>query len=420
MCTLRQFAIFTLLLWPLSATQAELVSGRASEDDLPATIPFSQLPDSDLDSVARLFNGQHTIDIIPPINSVRKDIPVSSWVGNTGIRSSEIVFTGVVSRSDAYIAPDRTGVFSVFTIVPTAILLNAHRAPIGPLLRVALAGGIVSFAEQNETVVRQKGLRFPSIGSSFVFFAHSVPGSTTLLLNGACSPSGGACISLDNNSTVADLMLTRLGHLATAAQAFDLQGAPIAESDPGSALDSVAESVQSRYSWDVGDLRNFGRPLLMETNVNTSTGVPHLANEALLHITVLSSASSITLDGTGLFARYTTNISDVLWVPKGTVLSRTTNTEIYQRSGLLRTEDAVTVVSAANLPPLVEGGEYFVRIARTPDNRWDLHGAWRVVNGEVFALNQPHSTLLSFDSAVHWNNPAAFRRAATDSVIAAR
>src|SRR5882757_10368828 len=116
MCTLRQFAIFTLLLWPLSATQAELVSGRASEDDLPATIPFSQLPDSDLDSVARLFNGQHTIDIIPPVNAVRKDIAVSPWVGNSGIRSSEIVFTGVVSRSDAYIAAHRTRVCPVLTV----------------------------------------------------------------------------------------------------------------------------------------------------------------------------------------------------------------------------------------------------------------------------------------------------------------
>jgi hypothetical protein len=413
---------------PLVAQAQAHVSGSGDRSVIPVLRGERPTLDRDLQMALQLFNGQNALDMRSrTVGVVERELP-DSLLQQSDDDFNEFIAEGVVLRTDAYLAPDRTGMVTVLTVLPTAILRSppsfpppaarqVRRGPFVPIqpprpsgstLRFAMAGGRVYFDDNNGATLRQAGVRYPGPGESLLFFGQTIggengqPGSSVLQLTAACAMQGATCTSIDGDPVSSDMLTDQVPGGMTTAHAYDAAGAPIADRSR-EGMRGVAGSVESHYNLGQGDVR-----LLAGPEIAMPPFVPAAANETVVRAHVLSSDATLTLGGLGVVTR---SIAAVDKLYSGALPGERT-LDITQRGGLLW-KDGSTVLAALNpsQQQLVEGGDYFLTVGRTSDNRWELRAAWRVIDDEVFALDRSRTMAVTQDGSLHWVSTAAFLKA---------
>jgi hypothetical protein len=413
---------------PLAAQAQGHVSGAGDNSVIPVLRGERPTLDRDLQMALQLFNGQNALDMSSrTVGVVEQELP-DSLLQQSADDFNDFIAEGVVLRTDAYLAPDRTGMVTVLTVLPTAILRappsfpppvvrQARRGPFvpvppprpaGSILRFAMAGGTVYFDDNNGATLRQAGVRYPAPGESLMLFGQTIggengqPGSSVLQLTAACVLQRATCASIDGDPVSSDMLTDQVPGGITTAQAYNAAGAPIADRSR-EGMRGVAGSVESHYNLGQGDVR-----LLAGPEIAMPPFVPAAAGETVVRAHVLSSDATLTLGGLGVVTRA---IAAVDKLYSGTLPGERT-LDITQRGGLLW-KDGSTVLAALNpaQQPLVESGDYFLVVGRTTDNRWELREAWRVVDDEVFALDRSRAMAVKRDSSSYWESTAAFLKA---------
>ena len=207
-------------------------------------------------------------------------------------------------------------------------------------------------------------------------------------------------MSIDGNAMNSDALAARIPGGLDTALAFNLAGAAIA-SPTREGIRGLAGSLEGRYNLGVGDLRKQPGPEIPMT----IPFAPATADETFVRAHVLESDASLTLGGLGVVTHTLVGVDRVLMGP----LPKEHTIDIVQRGGLLRKDDG-TVLSALTAAeyPLVEGGDYFLTVGRTSDNRWELRSAWRVIHDQVFSLDRARVQMVSRDGTSYWKSTDAF------------
>ncbi len=405
---------------PLLA-QDKVVAGGFAES-LPVLRQDNRpVADADLLPVLSLLNGQHALDRVRPPGVTPVSLPDA--MGSAIRGNAAVVVVGTVMRTEAVLTPDRTGMATVLTVMPSAILqgapttatsgaaarrrvrvLGGGPAPppppqarvSGPLLslRFVLAGGTIFFDDNNGMMVRQTGVRYAAPGTELVLAGAQTNGSTALLLQAACALRQGRCESIDGNPLTNDAISAGLPGGLAAAQAFSVAGAPVASADR-TGVRGLARYFEDRYRLRAGDLRAYPDVVVPLRE----PFVPAEADALLVRAEVRQGESALLTDGTGVVTTSLVAVTKTIWTSGAPVRARTL--DVVQRGGLLRKPDGSMLGALEEKErPLVEGGDYFLSLGRTEDNRWELRQAWCVVDGKVFAMDAPRTVALGASASV--------------------
>lgn len=411
---LRPVLLLMSLLALHIAAQDRVVANLGQEDQLPVLRQDDRpVADADLLPVLTMLNGQHSLDRVRPPGVTVVGVP--NRMGATLQGRSLVVTVGVVLRTEAVMTPDRAGMATVLTVLPSAILQGAPPATLPfrsarssrrgtrspapmlpaasgplPLLRFVMAGGTVYFDDNNGVSVRQSEVSYPAPGTELVLGGMQIGTSAALLLQAACVLQQGVCQSIDGNPLTTDAITADLPGGLTSAIAFSLAGAPVASSGQ-TGVRGLGGFFESRYRLHAGDLR-----LVTDAVVPVQEPfLPAADDEMLLRGEVLQVDSALLSDGTGLVGRSLVSVTKILRSSASAPLRERT-LEVVQRGGLLRRRDgSVLGALPENERLLVEGGDYFLSVGRTTDNRWEVRSAWRVVNGKVFVMEAPRTLVVS-------------------------
>lgn len=427
-----RIAILALCLPCLTHAQDHVIANGTTSvlPELHGDKPFL---DRDLQTALKLFNGQNAFDMRDrSVGVVERSLPSNMRSRGDG----GLVAEGVVLRTEAFITPDKSGVVTVLTVLPTVILrepsgfpppapsnTSASRRrlppnalppppipprPAGSTLRFAMAGGTVYFDDNNGAKVRQAGVRYPAPGESLIFFSdtisgdHTDPPSSVLRLTGACSLQDNACLSIDGSPIHSDALTAGIPGGLAAAQAYNIANAPIADNTE-EGIRGLASSLEVHYNLGQGSLRAVSGP-----EIDMPPFTPANADTAFLRARILKSDASLTVGALGLIMTATAGIEKVYagTLPSGKTL------DIVQRGGLLWKSSSILLSAfTATQQPLVDGGTYYLAVGRTIDNRWELLYAWRIVNDQVFAMDRPRSLPFSLDAACYWKSTDTFLKA---------
>lgn len=424
---MKRFHIFVIaFVMPFVALAQDHVSGSASKSVIPELRGDRHNLDRDLQVALRTFIGQNAFDMRSRSIGV-VDRPIADSLRTNA--PTDVIAEGVVLRTDAYMAPDKNSVVTILTVLPTVILkapagfLNPsgasnrsttrHRdvlpapppAAQGSTLRFALAGGTVYFDDNNGATVRQTAVRYPGPGENLVFFGQTIvsgpsdPPSSVLLLKSACSPQDRTCASIDGNVASSDALMARLPFGMATVGAYNATGAAIADASR-EGIRGWAASLEVHYNVGQGDLRRLSGP-----EIDMPPFTPSAMDESFVRAHILRSDAHLTTGGLGVV---TNSVAAVDKVYQG-LQPRERTIDITQRGGLLWKDSSV--VMAALTPtqqPLVEGGDYFLTVGRTLDNRWELRAAWRVVDDQVFAMDSPRAIAITHDGTSYWKSTALF------------
>lgn len=425
--TVRRFHIFVIaFVMPFVALAQDHVSGSGYNSVIPELRGDRLNIDRDLQVALRTFNGQNSLDMRNRSVGV-VDRPIAGSLHTNA--SADLIAEGVVLRTDAYLAPDKNSVVTVLTVLPTVILrepagfpnssgvpnrsTTRHRdvlsaaapPPQGSTLRFAMAGGTVYFDDNNGATVRQTAVRYPGPGENLVFFGQTIvggptdPPSAVLLLRSACSPQDRTCASIDGNAVNSDALMARLPYGMSTVQAYNATGAAIADASR-EGIRGWAASLEVHYNVGQGDIRRLVGP-----EIDMPPFAPSTMDESFVRAHILRSDANLTMGGLGVV---TNSVAAVDKVYQG-LRPREGTMDITQRGGLLWKDG--TGMLAALTPTqqqLVEGGDYFLTVGRTLDNRWELRAAWRVVDDQVFAMDRPRSVAISHDGGAYWKSTALF------------
>lgn len=426
--TVKRFHIFVIaFVMPFVALAQDHVLGSGSQSVIPELRGDRHNIDRDLQIALRVFNGQNALDMRNRSVGV-VDRPISLNLRANAVNS--VTAEGVVLRTDAYLAPDKNGMVTVLTVLPTVILRapagfpsssvvsnrfsGGHRSEIAPapspppqgsILRFVMAGGTVYFDDNNGATLRQPGVRYPAPGENLVFFGETIgggptePTSAVLLLKNACAPQGRACASIDGSAISSDALATNLSGGMATIQAYNATGAAIADyAQEG--IRGLAPLLEGHYNLGQGDLRRLSGP-----EIEMPPFTPAEADQAFVRAHILRSDANLTTGGLGVV---TTSVAAVQKVYQGTT-PRERTMDIVQRGGLLwKDSNVVLAALTAAQQPLAEGGDYFLTVGRTNDNRWELRAAWRIVDDQVFALDRPRAMAISRDGGLYWKSTALF------------
>jgi hypothetical protein len=423
------FAMLCALLLPAVGLGQDHVTATATDSVLPGLHGDRPPPDRDLAIAFRLFNGQSALNSRDrSLGVVERVLPLSL---RPRVGASTVIAEGVVLRTDAFLAPDLNGMITVLTVLPSAMLAmpgnypaaaqagpaSRRRAPAsaaaprpaGTTLRFALAGGTIYFDDNNGADVRQAGVRYPAPGEALIFFGETIAAddsartpSSVLLLTGACAPQGQQCSSIDGNPLTSDALTTAVPNGLRTAAAFSLAGAPIADAE-SEGVRGLGASVEARYNLGIGDLRALDGPEIFMPPFAAAT-----ADELLVRGHILQNEADLTVGGLGVVTVSTVAVDRTLvgTGPKERTMS------VTQRGGLLWKDSSV--ILPALFPaqyPLAEGGDYFLAMGHTSDNRWELRSAWRVVGDRIFSLDRPRTQLfLRNDNAYSMSVDAFLRK----------
>ena len=409
----------------MAARAQDHVTATGTQSFLPELHADRPLPDRDLAMALQLFNGQNVLNRDRTIGVFER--PLAPSLRPRGGQQAFLA-EGVVLRSDAFITPDFNGVATVLTVLPSAILampdwypppavrsLPPRRGVVAPTLpprpavstlRFVLAGGTIYFDDNNGAKVRQTGVRYPAPGEALIFFGETIAGqnssqppSSVLLLAGACALQGRACMSIDGNPMNSDTLAAQIPGGLDTALAFHLAGAAIA--DPTrEGIRGLAGSLESRYNLGIGDLRKQAGP---ELPMNIPFA-PATADETFVRAHVLETDASLTLGGLGVLTHTLVGVDRILMGP----LPKEHTIDVVQRGGFVSKDDSVLAALTTAEYPLVEGGDYFLTVGRTSDNRWELRSAWRVIHDQVFSLDRSRTQTVSRDGTAYWKSTAAF------------
>ncbi|WP_047491876.1 hypothetical protein [Terriglobus sp. TAA 43] len=425
---MKRFHIFVIaLVMPFVALAQDHVLGSASKSVIPELRGDRHNLDRDLQIALRTFSGQNSLDMRNRSVGV-VDRPIAGTLHTNA--STDVIAEGVVLRTDAYLAPDKNSMVTILTVLPTVILkapagfpnspTGSNRSSVrhrdvlpaappppsqGSTLRFALAGGTVYFDDNNGATVRQTGVRYPGPGENLVFFGQTIvggpsdPPSAVLLLRSACSPQDHTCASIDGNVANSDALMARLPYGIATVQAYNATGAAIADASR-EGIRGWAASLEVHYNVGQGDIRKLSGP-----EIDIPPFTPSAMDESFVRAHILRSDAHLTTGGLGVV---TNSVAAVDKVYQG-LQPRERTIDVTQRGGLLWKDSSV--VMAALTPtqqPLVEGGDYFLTVGRTLDNRWELRAAWRVVDDQVFALDRPRSVAVSHDGGSYWKSTALF------------
>lgn len=425
--TVKRFHIFVIaFVMPFVALAQDHVQGSGYKSVIPELRGDRVNIDRDLQVALRTFIGQNSLDMRNRSVGVVDRSIAGSLRTNA---STDLIAEGVVLRTDAYLAPDKNSVVTVLTVLPTVILKTPagfpspsvasnrssgrHRdalpapppPPQGSTLRFAMAGGTVYFDDNNGATVRQPGVRYPGPGENLVFFGETIvggptdPPSAVLLLKSACSPQDHTCASIDGSAVNSDALMARLPYGMTTVGAYNATGAAIADASR-EGVRGWAASLEGHYNVGQGDIRRLSGP-----EIDMPPFTPSATDESFVRVHILRSDANLTTGGLGVV---TNSVAAVNKVYQG-MRPRERTIDITQRGGLLWKDGSV--VMAALTPtqqPLVEGGDYFLTLGRTDDNRWELRTAWRIVDDQVFALDRPRSMAISRDGSSYWKSTAVF------------
>jgi len=409
------------------------VIANATTSVLPELHGDKPFLDRDLQTALKQFNGQNALDMRDrSVGIVERALPSNMRSRGDG----GLVAEGVVLRTEAFITPDKNGIVTVLTVLPTVILrepsgfpppapssTSASRRrlpanalppppipprPAGSTLRFAMAGGIVYFDDNNGATVRQAGVRYPAPGESLIFFSDTISGdhidppSSVLRLTGACALQDNACLSIDGNPAHSDALTAGIPGGLAAAQAYNMAGAPIADNTQ-EGIRGLASVLETRYNLGQGSLRAVPDP-----EIDMPPFTPANADTAVLRAHILKSDASLTVGALGLVMTATAGIEKVYAgaLPGGKTL------DIVQRGGLLwKSNTTLLSAFASTQQPLVDGATYYLAVGRTSDNRWELQSAWRIVDDQVFAMDRPRSLPFSGDTTFYWKSTDAFLKA---------
>lgn len=112
-------------------------------------------------------------ELPPPITVSPRSADWTASVPVIPVAQSSIVVIGDVTKAEAFLSNDKTGVYSEFSISVADILKNDARTPIyqGQVLIAERAGGAVQFPSgQVQRVKVFLGQRMPMIGHRYIFF----------------------------------------------------------------------------------------------------------------------------------------------------------------------------------------------------------------------------------------------------------
>ncbi|MEZ2347804.1 hypothetical protein [Terriglobus sp. RCC_193] len=426
---MKRFHICVIaFVMPFVALAQDHVTGSGYQSVIPELRGDRLNIDRDLQIALRTFNGQNSLDM----NNRSVGVVDRSIAGSLRTNAStDVIAEGVVLRTDAYLAPDKNSMVTVLTVLPTVILRapagfpnsptmsnrssGRHREvipaapppppPPGSALRFALAGGTVYFDDNNGATVRQTGVRYPGPGENLVFFGQTIVGSPTeppsavLLLKSACAPQENTCASIDGNPIHSDELTARVhGGMAT-VKAYNATGAAIADS-VREGIRGWAASLEGHYNVGQGDIRRLPGP-----EIDMPPFTPSSTDESFVRAHILRSDANITTGGLGIV---TDSVAAVDKVYQG-MKPRERTIDITQRGGLLWKDSRVVLTAlTATQQPLVEGGDYFLTVGRTNDNRWELRAAWRIIDDQVFVLDRPRGMAISRDGGSYWKSTALF------------
>jgi len=425
--TVKRFHICVIaFVMPFVTLAQDHVPGSGYQSVIPELRSDRYNIDRDLQIALRAFNGQNALGMNNRSVGV-VDRSISLNLRTNAV--SDVIAEGVVLRTDAYLAPDKNGMVTVLTVLPAVILrapagfpspsvvsnrLSGRRnemvpapspSPQGSILRFAMAGGTIYFDDNNGATLRQPGVRYPAPGENLVFFGETIgggptePSSAVLLLKNACAPQGRACASIDGSAISSDALATNLSGSMATVQAYSATGAAIA--DPTrEGVRGLAPLLEGHYNLGQGDLRRLSGP-----EIAMPPFTPAEADQSVVRAHILRSDANLTTGGLGVI---TTSVAAVEKVYQGTT-PRERTMDIVQRGGLLWKDSSVVLAALTTAQqPLVEGGDYFLTLGRTNDNRWELRAAWRIVDDQVFALDRPRGMAISRDGGSYWKSTALF------------
>jgi hypothetical protein len=112
------------------------------------------------------------------------------------IKTSEIVAIGHVTSAQGFVTPDKSGVYSEFSITVERVL--KAKGTVGQTVIGIRMGGQVHFPSGHVTEYLFYGVGYPKIGPSYLFFLHQQPNSRDFGILTAYELSGTKTYAIDN------------------------------------------------------------------------------------------------------------------------------------------------------------------------------------------------------------------------------
>jgi hypothetical protein len=112
-------------------------------------------------------------------------------------KSSELVAIGHVTSAQGFVTPDKTGVYSEFSITVDRVLKGNQTFSQATVIGIR-RGGQVHFPSGHTTDFLFKGVGYPKQGPSYLFFLHQEPTSTDFEMMTAYELNGTKVSAIDN------------------------------------------------------------------------------------------------------------------------------------------------------------------------------------------------------------------------------
>ncbi|MBA3240318.1 MAG: hypothetical protein H0T60_03740 [Acidobacteria bacterium] len=188
------------------STVVELRSqDQLGQDDVEA----SQVPVADYnapkptDAKRKAKNKRHEKKLPAAIDAEGENMPAVStahwWSGLSALPAdkSAAVVIGEVRNAEAFLADDRTGIYSEFTISISEVLKNDAANPLADSVVVERTGGAVKFPNGRTRAFRLSGMGFPRVGRQYVFFLGRNSGGGDYSILTGYEMRGGKVLPLD-------------------------------------------------------------------------------------------------------------------------------------------------------------------------------------------------------------------------------
>jgi hypothetical protein len=128
------------------------------------------------DAKRKAKNKRHKNRLPAALDAEGENMPAVStahwWGGLSALPAdkSDAVIIGEVRDAEAFLAEDRTGIYSEFTISINEVMKNDAASPLAGSVVAERTGGAVKFPNGRTRAFRLNGMGFPRVGRQYVFF----------------------------------------------------------------------------------------------------------------------------------------------------------------------------------------------------------------------------------------------------------